>query len=697
MKRYPTVRTVAGDAPVSILTEQIDAVLPDSGADAIKIGMLHSSEVVKAVDAEQAEHQAFPLQMILMRWSLSLLLAASFFTLPAVAQIQHDSLRQAIFLDSVIVSSYQFNMNGSVERSTLIVDISAAPVMPNATAEKTMRLTPQLDIRERGGGGVQADIGIRGGSPDQTGVLLNGVEFTDIRTGHQSHSLPVDIDAICGMRLLEGGREGLTGAVDFLAAPLHDKYLRVNLSAGAFASRYANLSGAVTLRRKGELQIFEAASLRGSEGYRQNTDFSNSNIYSRIRYSREELGTIDVQAGYQDRSFGANGFYSLKYPEQFEKTSTSIASIRWRKTVRHLSLNSYVSYRHNTDRFELIRGSESLVPFNYHITDNYGAYLSASYGWAAGRTGISGKINHSEILSTVLGEAIDNPVRVEGGSDRFFDHGGDRTWGSVQLSHQRHWKTFELVAALEGSFSPYAFTPLWNATIGWTLAPEWTLSLSGARTMRLPTFTDLYYTAAGYIGNPDLKPEKATMAIVCAAFAKDRWTSSLDFFYRRSEDIIDWVKQSAEADWQSLQVTGISTAGANLQVAYSAEEGLLRNLTFRCGYIWSDKSAGEYISKYAMDYMRLKATLFGELRFWKCLSLTADLSYYDRAGNYVDTKGSTVSYRPYLLLNTAVSYETGPSRFYISADNVTSTRYFDYGGLEMPGLWITGGMAVTLR
>lgn len=98
MKRYPTVRTVAGDAPVSILTEQIDAVLPDSGADAIKIGMLHSSEVVKAVDAELAEHQAFPLQMILMRWSLSLLLVASFFTLPAVAQIQHDSLRQAICL-----------------------------------------------------------------------------------------------------------------------------------------------------------------------------------------------------------------------------------------------------------------------------------------------------------------------------------------------------------------------------------------------------------------------------------------------------------------------------------------------------------------------------------------------------------------------------------------------------------------------
>ena len=35
--------------PVEILEGQIDAVLSDIGADAIKIGMLHSSEVVRCV------------------------------------------------------------------------------------------------------------------------------------------------------------------------------------------------------------------------------------------------------------------------------------------------------------------------------------------------------------------------------------------------------------------------------------------------------------------------------------------------------------------------------------------------------------------------------------------------------------------------------------------------------------------------
>lgn len=616
--------------------------------------------------------------------------------IPAEAQHPADSLWQVSALDSVTVYAYRSETNGLPVRAVPLVNMSAMPVTPNATTEKVLRLSPQLDIRERGGNSIQTDIGIRGGSPDQSGMMLNGVEFTDIRTGHQSHSLPVDVDAISAVRLVEGSSQGLTGAVDIIAAPMHDNYLRLNLSGGAFGSRYANLSGAVTLRRKGDLQIFEAASLRGSEGYRSNTDFRNSNLYSRIRYSREGLGTFDAQLGYQDRAFGANGFYSLKYPEQFERTSTALGSIRWRKTAQCLSWDSYVSYRRNTDRFELIRGSESLVPFNHHITDNYGAYLAASCEWASGRTGLSGKVHHSEILSTVLGERIEETQRVEGGSDRFYNHGGNRTWGEVQLSHLKRWHTVELKAAVEGAFSPYAFTPLWNAGIGWTPTDEWDLNLSAARTMRLPTFTDLYYTAAGYVGNPDLKPEEATMAIAGANFAKGRWKSSMELFYRCTDDIIDWVKSSPDADWQSRQVTGMNTAGTNLQVAYSAEEGFLRNMTFRAGYIWSDKSAGDLISKYAMDYMRLKVSLSGELRFWKRLSLAADLSYYDRAGNYVDAGGTTAAYRPYVLMNTAAFYEAGAFRFYIDACNVTSTRYFDYGGLEMPGVCITGGVVVTI-
>lgn len=123
---------------------------------------------------------------------------------------------------------------------------------------------------------------------------------------------------------------------------------------------------------------------------------------------------------------------------------------------------------------------------------------------------------------------------------------------------------------------------------------------------------------------------------------------------------------------------------------------MLRNLTFRSGWIHSDKSAGSLISKYAMDYMRFKSSLSAEVQLARKLTLNADLSFYDRAGNYVDAGGATVAYAPYTLLNAVLSYTTGAFRFYVDADNVTSTKYFDFGGLEMPGIWVTGGFVVTL-
>ena len=45
---------------------------------------------------------------------------------------------------------------------------------------------PGVDIRQRGPVGVQADIGIRGGTFEQTLVLINGIKLTDPQTGHHN-------------------------------------------------------------------------------------------------------------------------------------------------------------------------------------------------------------------------------------------------------------------------------------------------------------------------------------------------------------------------------------------------------------------------------------------------------------------------------------------------------------------------------
>ena len=92
----------------------------------------------------------------------------------------------------------------NAQSHTPLFDRKAQAPAPVQTLEAALRLAPSVDVRERGGKGTQADIFIRGGSFDQTMVLLNGIDFTDARTGHQSHALPVDLDCISAVELIDG-------------------------------------------------------------------------------------------------------------------------------------------------------------------------------------------------------------------------------------------------------------------------------------------------------------------------------------------------------------------------------------------------------------------------------------------------------------------------------------------------------------
>ena len=142
-----------------------------------------------------------------------------------------------------------------------ILDRTDAAVAPLQTIEAALRLSPSVDVRERGSKGVQADISIRGGSFDQTLIMLNGVDFTDARTGHQSHSLPIDLDIVSGISVEDGtaGIGAFAGAVNIRTQPLRPTYLRAEISGGQFGYAYGNLSGAITHKR---FTLFGAGSYR---------------------------------------------------------------------------------------------------------------------------------------------------------------------------------------------------------------------------------------------------------------------------------------------------------------------------------------------------------------------------------------------------------------------------------------------------
>lgn len=601
------------------------------------------------------------------------------------------SVYRSVEMERVNVAGRQASSSRSIASQTPVFNRSTESVAPLQTIESALRLSPAVDIRERGGKGIQTDISIRGGSFDQTMVTLNGINFTDARTGHQSHSLPIDINAVSAINVIDGvsGVGAYAGAVDIRTAPMYPQYISVEASGGAYGYGYGSLAGGYTTDR---LSLLVTGSARRSGGYTHNTDFKNYNGYVRLSYSSPKAGLFDFQAGYQNRAFGANGFYSLAYPDQFEQTATALASLRWLRQGERLRLTANVSYRMNTDRFELIRGDESKVPFNHHITDNIGAEAGAGYRWAAGETSIGIDMAYNHIYSTVLGDAC-APKRIRGID---YDHRKGRTTVNATLRHEKRWQRLRLTGAAGVSHSDYGTDALWNIGAGYAAGRWWSFDAGVVESMRLPTYTDLYYTAAGYKSDRNLSPEHALTYHVSAQYDRNGWQTGLYTYYRRGRNVIDWVKQNVDDDWRSMQITSMKTFGTELSLAY-ATEGWMRRASIGYGYIYQDSDSRGMISKYALDYMRNKLSARLDTAPLRRLSLSVTGTLYDRIGSYAGRDAAIHSYSPYFLLDARAAYDIWKLRVYVDATNITSTVYYDYGGMRMPDCWVTAGVILTIK
>ena len=613
-------------------------------------------------------------------------------TTPVQAQtVDSLTIARELEIEKVEVTGVKATPTRSTMSSTSVFDRKAGASAPVQTLESVLRLSPAIDLRERSGRGTQADIMIRGGSFDQTMVMLNGINFTDARTGHQSHSLPIDIDCIAGIDLIDGvsGVGAYAGALNIRTMPLKSRYLRIEAAGGDDGYAYGNLSGAVT---KGRFSLFAAGSYRRSDGYIHNTDFENYNGYLRMNYDSEKAGFFDFQAGYQNRSFGSNGFYAAYNPDQFEHTSTVLSSLRWVKSVGRFTLNSSVSYRKNFDRYDWTRGTA----MNRHNTDNVGARLWADYDWRAGTTSLGGDYAFNHIYSTNLGEALSLP-------HGHYTHAKARSTGNLWLRHAKQWRRFDLAASAGISLTPYGTSALWSLSGGYTPAAGLHLGIGAFQSMRLPTFTDLYYTSPAQINNLDLTPEKAVTYLFDAGYMKNSWRLSLQTYYRAGRDIIDWVWREDMGDkWHSEQTSRLDTYGIELSGGYTVADGFLRRVTLSYGYITTDRNS-DIIAKGAMDYMRHKAALAVEVHFLRRMSLALTASVYDRNGSYThypvpgDPSLSEVrDYEPYFLLDGRLQWEKGICRLYVDATNITDSRYCDLGGIPLPGAWVTAGVALTI-
>ena len=203
--------------------------------------------------------------------------------------------------------------------------------------------------------------------------------------------MPVPLESVERIEVLAGpgsrhlGAGAFSGAINIITKQADNNLAELSLSGGQFG--YYSGTGYVGYNLNGVKQAV-SFNTRSSDGYIKNTDFKDKSIFYTGKTSIKNVG-FDWQYGYTNKEFGANSFYTAKYPDQFEQTRTHFASLS-SEFGHFIRFKPQVYYRENHDRFELFRSNPAswYKGHNYHFTQLYGGGLNASHASKFGVTSL---------------------------------------------------------------------------------------------------------------------------------------------------------------------------------------------------------------------------------------------------------------------------------------------------------------------
>jgi iron complex outermembrane receptor protein len=619
-----------------------------------------------------------------------------------------DSLQQekTFVGEEILVTGQRTPISFSeIGRVVKIITKEEIDQIPASSLQDLLNYTQNLDIRQRGGMDMQADISINGGSFDQVMVLLNGINMTDPQTGHYSANLPIDINNIERIEILEGagarvyGPGAFCGAVNFITAQKKTDEVKVNLSAGQYGLASLGFNSHFSYLKI--IQNNLSANFSTCDGYTQNTDFKNLNVFYSSSIG-DEFNKLNLQAGISSKSFGANSFYSAKYPNQFDANTTTFAAFTL-NTGRVVTTNTSVYFRRNLDRFELFRSNPPswYKNHNYHITDVYGANFNLNVPSKIGKTTIGADARYENILSNVLGNDMPDTLKPRFKSDQFYTKSFSRTNVSLFLEHSYKRKNLNISAGVMLNYnssleSKIDYYP--GIDISYWVWEYAKLTASVNKSLRMPTFTDLFYKGPTNIGNINLKPEEAISYELSWVSLFPIFEFGVNGFYREGYNIIDWGKLPEEDVYKARNISEMNTIGLGSYIAinFSRLPGTDIFDYLKVDYLYLNQtknSETKYISYYVLDYLKHKIGISLKHRIIKNINAVWSASYQQRMGSYIlSTTGEEMEYDPFWLFNAKVNWELKQFSLFLDVSNILAQKYFYYSEVPQPERWIKIGL-----
>jgi len=608
---------------------------------------------------------------------------------------------------TVTASRVELSANKAAKIVTVITraEIQRAPVQ---SIQDLLNYAAGIDVIQRGGHSVQADISIRGGSFDQTAILLNGVNLSNPQTGHYSFDIPININDIERIEIIHGpssiiyGASAFSGGINIITQkrPAHKAY-------GKMEAGTHQLFG---IEAGGSLQSQAVANqlsvgYKTSDGYIRNSDYDIFNMLWQTHLDVDK-SKVDIQLGYNKKKYGANTFYSAEYPDQYDNDDRYLASIKG-ETGDKLKFIPVIYWTRHHNEFQLYRDGTPNVPdwykgHNYHRTDVYGANLNLQYRSGLGITSFGAELRNEGIVSNVLGKEMKEP-------EGKYTHSDDRTNISYALEHNilfdKFSASFGLLANYNTAFrEDYSFYPSIN--VGYQIVNELKVYGSWNKATRMPTFNDIYYTAKTHMGNIDIKPENSEAFEIGFKYSTPLVRAYLTGYFMKGKNMIDWVKKNPDDKWESKNITEIDKKGIEIGAKFYLKElfsALDNSTTLQMGYsrLHQDNDSGDLISNYALNYLRDKFVAQLNHPIYKGISANWNFRWQNRMGSYVkyeDLKPArTENYPTFSTLDLQINWKIKDFVVNLTANNIFDKKYVDLGNIPQAGFWIITGVSYTLK
>jgi vitamin B12 transporter len=574
---------------------------------------------------------------------------AFFFAIPLTAQ--------ETALDEVFVSSPRIALAFD-EQSRTVTVISAQDIEQSgsATLVDVLRQVAGIDIRSRGTQDVQSDIYVRGGGFDQTLLLIDGIKVDDPQTGHHTLNAIIPLDMIERVEILKGaagrvyGQNAFTGAINIVTKKSTKEGMKAVISGGSYDYQKAALLVSDVRDSSNHTLYLESIS---SDGYRYNTDYYIQNYLWKSNWETS-AHPIELIASFNNRHFGANGFYAKpENTDQYEVTQSSLLGISTSfQPNSNLLIQPKVYWKRGQDEYIFIRNNPSIYR-NLHITNKLGAEVNGTWEHKMGTTGVGFELASVSIQSNNLGEHA--RTLVHGYLEhRFASNRWDITPG-FSVSHYSDQDTF--------------FYP--GIDVGFQITGNSRLYFNSGYTYRIPTYTDLYYSDSSTLGNEFLRPEKALSTELGFRLRQNNWKLSLALFQRDAKNYIDYVKSAGDERWQATNIDQILSHGGELDVVVN-----INRHKFAMGYAYLKDDVeriSSVLSRYAINSRKHHVSSRWTLRWNSFITSSVSYRYAEQDSGY-----------NYNVVDANMSYAKGRVKLSLSAHNILNAAYTEQNLVPMP-------------